>query len=96
MGQSLIKPHIEYRYQNRNGIQTDIVKAMKNFLGINDNQVPEIRMPDRKRCCFCLAAIQGEGNKGRKNKLAKIKLMTVEKQCVSNTLFYTAIHVMTK
>ena len=73
LGQSLIKPHIEYRYQNRNGIQTDIVNATKNFLGIKDNKVPEIRTPDRKRYYFCLAAIQGEGSKERKNKLAKVR-----------------------
>ena len=57
LGQSPIKPHIEYSYQNRNGIQTDIVNAMKNFLGIKDNQVPEIRTPNRKRCYFCLATV---------------------------------------
>ena len=80
LGQSLIKPHIEYCYQNRNGIQTDI-NVMKNFLGIKDSQVPEIRMPDRKRCYFCLVAIQGEGSKERKNKLAKVRWQCQADDC---------------
>ena len=77
----IIKLHIEYRYQKRNGIQTDIVNAMKNFLGIKDNQVPEIRTHDRKRCYFCIAAIQGEGSKGRKNKLAKVRWQCQADDC---------------
>ena len=82
LGQSLIKPHIEYRYQNRNGIQTDIVNEMKNFLGIKNNEVPEIRMPNRKRCYFCLVAIQGErSNKERKNKLAKVRWQCQADDC---------------
>ena len=81
LGQSLIKPHIKYCYQNRNGIQTDIVNAMKNFFGIKGNQVPEIRSPDRKRCYICLAAIQGEGSKERKNKLAKVRCQCQADEC---------------
>ena len=81
LGQSLIKPHIEYRYQNRDGIQTDSVNAMKNFLGIKGNQVPEIRTLDRKGCNFCLAAIQGKGNKERKNKLAKVRWQCQAADC---------------
>ena len=88
LGQSLIKSHIEYHYQNRNGIKTDIVNAMKNFLGIKDNQVPEIRTPDRKGCYFCLAAIQGEGNKERKNKLAKVRWQCQADGIVSATIYF--------
>lgn len=82
LGQSLIKPHIEYRYQNRVGIQTTIVKAMKEFLGINDtDMVPQVRTPDRKRCHFCLQVIQGAGSKDKKNKLAKVKWQCQEANC---------------
>ena len=71
----LIKPHLQPRYENRNGLNKSVVLAMMGVLGIKEfvpvNFNPGPPAPKR-RCYFCLVDIHGKRME-LKNKLGKFK-----------------------
>ena len=75
LGEDLIKPHIQSRYQNVTGLQRSVVVAMKNVLEIEeDHQYVAKEESDRKRCFYCIESILGKPDyKAKKQKLAKCK-----------------------
>ena len=61
---ALVRPFIQHRYDNRNGLTKNIVVSMMNFLGIDEfqplSQQAAIEIVDKQRCHFCILDIAGE------------------------------------
>ena len=74
LAEDLIKPHIQYSYQNVTGLQQSVV-AMKNVLEVEeDHQYVAKEGSDCKRCFYCIESIVRKPDyKAKKQKLAKCK-----------------------
>ena len=58
LGEDLIKPHIQSRYQNVTRLQRSVVVAIKKFLQIEeDHQYVAKEGSDCKRCFYCIESI---------------------------------------
>ena len=75
LGEDVIKPHIQSRYQNVTELQQSVFIGMKNVLEVKEYQQYVAKEgSDCKKCFYCIESIvQKPDYKAKKQKLAKCK-----------------------
>ena len=70
LGESMIKPYIQYRRDNARYLRRNITSAMQKIVP-QDKQNVERAGAERGRCHLCPESIQGKGYKAKRQKLSK-------------------------
>ena len=70
LGESMIKPYIQYRRDNAGYLRRNITSAMQKIVP-QDRQKVERAGAERGRRHLCLESIQGKGYKAKRQKLLK-------------------------